>query len=498
MTLRFNRTLLITAAVVLAVLLFAANNMRPAVLASVLLSGLTLGALYFLVTAGLSLIFGLMDVLNFAHGVIFALGAYIGLTLYQNPRTILNIAPLCMALVAGMSLSAFTAPLVMRESLTPNVRRIVVLVLLVFAFAVAALGFADFPLSKLLAQSATATGGAVATALAQEGDDVMLRRALILFGAGLLFSPLAPRRRSATARPARPLITTIALLVAAVLITLARTPLEAIILSLSTDLRFVLALIVGALAGALVGATMEFGLIRPLYSRPIYQILLTLGLVFVGDQFVKFVWGPSGYFMEIPSLFNGQGKECPSDNIIAWLGEHCASIMVMGRGFPSYRLFIIVLGFAMLLAIGLLLTRTRIGMIIRAGVQDAEMVEALGINVRRVFTAVFALGAGLAALGGVAAAPIIGVNPGIGQEFLLQGFIAVVIGGMGSLSGAALGALLVGLARAFGDNLVLSGIQLPWMEAAISASPAIARASTVLIMAIVLLLRPSGIFGKKD
>jgi branched-chain amino acid transport system permease protein len=115
-----------------------------------------------------------------------------------------------------------------------------------------------------------------------------------------------------------------------------------------------------------------------------------------------------------------------------------------------------------------------------------------------VFTLVFALGAGLAALGGVAAAPFIGVNPGIGQEFLLQSFISVVIGGMGSYPGAAVGALLVGLARAFGDQLVLSGVQFPGLAAAVKFSPSIARASTVLIMAVVLLLRPAGLFGKKD
>jgi len=277
-----------------------------------------------------------------------------------------------------------------------------------------------------------------------------------------------------------------------------RTPLEGVVLALSTEVRFALALLVGASTGALLGATMEIGLIRPLYSRPIYQILLTLGLVSVGDQVVKFVWGPSGFFMDTPGLFNGQGKDCPSPNLIAWFSDHCASIDVLGRGFPSYRMFLIALGLVILVAIGLLLTRTRIGMIIRAGVQDSEMVEALGINVRQVFTGVFALGAALAALGGVAAAPFVGVNPGIGQEFLLQGFISVVIGGMGSLSGAAIGSLLVGLGRAFGDNIVLSGIQLPWMQEAVSASPAIARASTVIIMAIILLLKPSGIFGKKD
>jgi branched-chain amino acid transport system permease protein len=144
----------------------------------------------------------------------------------------------------------------------------------------------------------------------------------------------------------------------------------------------------------------------------------------------------------------------------------------------------------------LLLKRTRMGMIIRAGVQDKDMVQALGINVRRVFTLVFALGTGLAALGGVAAAPFVSVNPGLGQEFVLLAFIAVVIGGMGSYTGAALGALLVGLARAVGDQVVLSGINVPGLEAGLS--PSIARASTVLLMALVLMIRPAGLFGKKE
>jgi branched-chain amino acid transport system permease protein len=127
-------------------------------------------------------------------------------------------------------------------------------------------------------------------------------------------------------------------------------------------------------------------------------------------------------------------------------------------------------------------------MIIRAGVQDREMVEALGINVRRVFTLVFALGAGLAALGGIGAAPFMPVEPVMGDRFLMQGFITVVIGGMGSTTGAAIGALLLGLARAFGDYLALK-FQL---------TPAISEASTVIIMAIVLLARPAGLFGKKE
>ncbi len=202
--------------------------------------------------------------------------------------------------------------------------------------------------------------------------------------------------------------------------------------------------------------------------------------------------------MDIPSFFSTQNKECPSPDIITWFSQHCDSVMIMGRAFPSYRLFIIAIGIIMIAAIAFLLQRSRLGMIIRAGVQDSEMVEALGINVRRVFTMVFAIGAALAGLGGVVAAPFLGVYPGMAMEFLLQAFIVVVIGGLGSIPGAAVGALLVGLARAYGDHIVLTGIQLPWMADSISGSPAIARASTVLIMAVVLFIKPTGIFGKKE
>jgi branched-chain amino acid transport system permease protein len=168
--------------------------------------------------------------------------------------------------------------------------------------------------------------------------------------------------------------------------------------------------------------------------------------------------------------------------------EHTSTVDVMGVTFPSYRLFIIVLGGVMLVALHLLMNYSRLGMIIRAGVQDREMVEALGINVRRVFTLVFVLGAGLAALGGIGAAPFIPVEPVMGDRFMMQGFITVVIGGMGSYSGAAVGALLLGLSRAFGDYLALK----------FSLTPAISEASTVIVMAIVLLVRPAGLFGRKE
>ena len=116
------------------------------------------------------------------------------------------------------------------------------------------------------------------------------------------------------------------------------------------------------------------------------------------------------------------------------------------------------------------------------------MVEALGINVKRVFSIVFAIGVGLAALGGIGAAPFVPVQPNMGDAYQMQGFITVVIGGMGSYGGAGIGALLLGMARAFGDFLALK----------FKMSPAIAEASTVIVMIIVLLVRPSGIFGKKE
>jgi branched-chain amino acid transport system permease protein len=142
----------------------------------------------------------------------------------------------------------------------------------------------------------------------------------------------------------------------------------------------------------------------------------------------------------------------------------------------------------MFIFITVLMTKTRLGMIIRAGVQDPEMVEALGINVRSVFTFVFALGIAMAALGGIGAAPFIPIQPLMGDQFQMQGFITVVLGGMGSYVGAFIGAMTLGLARAFGDYFALK----------LSLSPAIAEASTVIIMVIVLLVRPTGLFGKKE
>lgn len=500
--LRRNRALWVTFFVVGLVVVWMTQQYEPRVTASILLSGLTLGALYFLVTSGLSLIFGLMDVLNFAHGLFFMLGAYTGYTIYANPRMIFNTLPFLLAAGGGVALGGGLAGLVRRRLPSDDGERLLSGTMAVAAVALLVAGVWGFDLLRLVADAANSTAGAAATDAAQEPAAQFSGRLGLLLVGGVL-GGIALARRQALRLPGqwpgwRSLAGgAVAALLAFGLVGV-RTAGEQWILAQDSSLRFVLALVFGAVAGAVAGALVEWSLIRPLYARPIYQVLLTLGLVFVGTEVVKSIWGPAGAFMEMPAYFAARGKGCPSTDLIAWFSNHCASINVLGRPFPSYRVFLIALGLVTFVAITLLLRRTRLGMIIRAGVQDSDMVQALGINVRRVFTLVFALGTGLAALGGAAAAPFIGVNPGLGQEFLLLAFIAVVIGGMGSYSGAAIGALLVGLARAVGDQLVLSGVHLPGMAEALKFSPSIARASTVLLMAIVLLARPAGLFGKKE
>ncbi len=500
---RRNRPWLVTLLLILLLVVLLVQQYEPRIAVSILLSGLTLGALYFLVTSGLSLIFGLMDVLNFAHGLFFMLGAYVGYTLYANPRMLLNTIPFALALGGAVTLGIWLTTLLGERAPGEKVRKGIAIATGLAGTVITLLAVWGFDLLKLAASSEISAGGAIATEQAQEPAEQYMGRLLwLMLGGAVLGIALGLNQKSDRRRSSRAWVAPLLGVVAAVLafaMVPARAGGEEFILGLSSNMRFLLALIAGALGGAGIGALVETSMIRPLYARPIYQVLLTLGLVFVGTELIRSIWGPAGFYMDIPAYFNTSGEGCrPPPDIISWFSLNCASINIMGRPFPSYRLFVIVLGIVMFVAIAILLQRTRMGMIIRAGVQDRDMVQALGINVRRVFTLVFALGTGLAALGGVAAAPFVGVNPGLGQEFLLLAFIAVVIGGMGSYTGAAMGALLVGLARAFGDQLVLSGIMLPGMEEAMKFSPSIARASTVLLMAAVLLIRPAGLFGRKE
>jgi branched-chain amino acid transport system permease protein len=179
--------------------------------------------------------------------------------------------------------------------------------------------------------------------------------------------------------------------------------------------------------------------------------------------------------------------------------NQCSTILLFDSRIRTYNeVFIILVGLVVLVAIWLLLQRTRLGMIIRAGVQDSDMVQALGINVRRIFTLVFALGAGLAALGGVLAAPSIGLSLDMGARFLLLALIALAIGGLTSFPGAAVGALLVGLLQQFMIKYGQIGIPIPFLEEPFKPTPPLVPASVVLLMVIILLVLPNGLLGRKE
>lgn len=457
------------------------------------LSGLTLGALYFMVAAGLTIIFGLMDVLNFAHGALFMTGAYMGWQFYTNPTFLFGILPLVLAFLTALSTTNLWIPVVSKWKISEAWRKRLNALLLIVALGLIVAGFLKFDLlglAKTAMVAAMNAGNPLGEASPQEALAVFWKRPVLMFLGGLLLALLAARPGDATQiiptkKPIIPWVRVAVLAVVMVTSIFVRESASIFVLNMNGNVRFFLALLVGAGVGAGLGVLVEVSLIRPLYSRPFYIVLLTLGIGYVLRETVQLLWDPVAYSMERPPMFSQPGK---AENLLAWFTGNNVTIDIMGVTFPSYRLFIIVLGMVMLLGLFLLMRYSRLGMIIRAGVQDRNMVEALGINVKAVFSVVFAIGVGLAALGGIGAAPFIPVTPNMGDAYQMQGFITVVIGGMGSYGGAGVGALMLGMARAFGDFLALK----------FNLSPAIAEASTVIVMIIVLLVRPSGLFGKKE
>jgi branched-chain amino acid transport system permease protein len=232
------------------------------------------------------------------------------------------------------------------------------------------------------------------------------------------------------------------------------------------NLRFPVAILGAILVGCVLGVILERGLLRPLYARPIFQLVLTFGVSLVILELVKFIWSTTPYsWTEV-------------------FGVRENFFELFGQRFSTYRLFVVGMGFGLIVAVALLLRRSRIGIIIRAGVEDSEMVQALGINVRVVFTLVFTLGCAVAALGGAIAAPFLGASTSLGSTFLISAIAVVVLGGMGSYEGSAVGSILVGLAVAVAqDSTIGTGL---------STLPSI---TPMLLLVLVLLIRPSGLFG---
>lgn len=457
------------------------------------LSGLTLGALYFMVAAGLTIIFGLMDVLNFAHGAMFMTGAYIGWQFYANPTFLFGLLPLILAFITAISTNQFWVPIVSKWNISPGWQPRVRNLFIVTGLSLLVTGFLKLDILGLAETALVAAmniGNPIAEATQQEPLSMFWWRPVLVCLGGLLLAVAAARpgdktQSIYTTSKWNNLTKVAVLLILTIVSIIFRESGPIAVLLMNANLRFILSLLIGCAAGAGLGSVVEVSLIRPLYARPFYIVLVTLGIGYVLREVVQLLWSPVAYAMERPPAFSQPGK---AENLIAWFSGNNVTVDILGVTFPSYRLFIIALGIIMLIGLGILMQYSRLGMIIRAGVQDRTMVEALGINVRKVFSIVFSLGIGLAALGGIGAAPFIPVQPNMGDAYQLQGFIVVVIGGMGSYGGAAVGALLLGMARAFGDFLALK----------FSLSPAIAEASTVIIMVIVLLVRPSGIFGKKE
>lgn len=234
------------------------------------------------------------------------------------------------------------------------------------------------------------------------------------------------------------------------------------IAALAAGASFWLALVVAPLAVALVGAVVERVCLAPLYRRsPLDQVLLTFGLIYVFEDLVRWRWGGTIRSIAPPPSLTG-------------------SMTIGGVVVPSYRVFVIVFGLAVAALLYVLIERTPLGAVIRAGVYDAEMAAGLGINTRRVFTGVFAFGAGLAGLSGVVAGPIQSAQPPMGATILIPALIVVVVGGLGSLKGSLAGSLVIGQAETFGKV---------WL-------PDAALLIIYVVMAGVLLVRPQGLFGR--
>jgi branched-chain amino acid transport system permease protein len=290
-------------------------------------AGIAMGMLIFLVAAGLTLIFGLMDVLNFAHGALFSWGAYLGFS--------------------------------------------------VVVFANGRWGWADSP-------------------------SVLVNALLLLLAVG-----------------------------------------------------------VAMLAAAALGVALERAIVRPVYGKHMFQILITLGATIVMEEAIRIAWGPNDQVMPVPLTFQG-----------SW---DVADIIIL-----RVPVVAIAVGTAVYAATMLVLTRTRVGLIVRAGVENGEMVQALGHDIYRYFTGVFAAGSALAAAGGLMWAMFSqSVRPTMGGEQLIFAFVVVIIGGLGSVTGSLVGALLVGLSYNYVAFLL----------------PKAAIGVTMALMVVILLLRPTGLFG---
>ena len=244
---------------------------------------------------------------------------------------------------------------------------------------------------------------------------------------------------------------------------------------------FILALAAALSAAALAGSIVEITIIRKLYNRDhLDQVLATFALILIFSEGTRWVFGSFPLYLNVPSYLQG------------------ALTLPGGIQYPLYRITLIVLGLIIGAGLGLLITKTRLGIQIRAGENDREMVSALGVNISKLYTFVFALGAALAGLAGALVGAIQSVEVGMGEPVLILAFVVIVIGGIGSVKGALIGSILVGLTDTLG------GIFLPKffglfmdLATATNVGSSIASMAIYILMSIVLVWRPTGLFGQR-
>ena len=226
------------------------------------------------------------------------------------------------------------------------------------------------------------------------------------------------------------------------------------------------------------GLALEFAIFRHLYDRDhLDQVIATFGVIIFLNQAVKFVWGAAPLSLPIPEMFSG------------------SIVLMPGLLYPVWRIVIIVSGLAVALMLYFLVSYTRVGMLVRAGATNAPMVSALGVNIRRLFMIVFGFGTMLGGFAGILIAPILSVEPGMGDTILILAFVVIVIGGIGSIVRAFFGALLIGLVGTLGRSFAVDILPLVIAPSpARTVGPALASMLIYLLMAAVLFFRPSGLF----
>ncbi len=241
---------------------------------------------------------------------------------------------------------------------------------------------------------------------------------------------------------------------------------------------YLLAIVLGLAGTLVVGIITELVALRTLYERDhLDQVLATFGLILFFNEIIVILWGRAAIYSTIPEYLAGHVE------------------LAGGFRYPLYRLMIIGVGLAVALLLWFVVSRTRLGMLIRAGASNRGMVAALGVNIRLLYTIVFGFGAALAGLAGLLAGPIYAVQPGMGELILIQVFVVIVIGGIGSIRGALAGALIIGMVDTLGRAFLkpmLAHVISP--AAADTAGPAIASMLIYLLMAVVLAFRPAGLF----